>query len=113
MSETPAAVPSAVPSTVQVKNATCTFCGCLCDDMARLGLAPGDPVRLSTAPGSAVGRCQERKAKDLPAGLLFIPYGPSSSQLMDADTAGSGMPASKHLEVRVAGPLSADQEQDP
>ncbi len=83
------------------------------DDMARLGLASGDPVRRSTAAGDAVMRCQRRKAKNLPAGLLFIPCGRSCGQPMDADTAGSGLPAATHLKVPVADPLSADPEQDP
>lgn len=83
------------------------------DDMARLQLKPGDKVRLRTAVGSAVVRCKERKPEELPSGLLFIPYGPSSSQLMDGDTAGSGMPVSKNLEVLVEGPLDADVEEAP
>jgi formylmethanofuran dehydrogenase subunit D len=33
--------------------------------------------------------------------MLFIPYGPPSSQLMDGDTAASGMPLSKNFEVSV------------
>jgi formylmethanofuran dehydrogenase subunit D len=42
--------------------------------------------------------------------MLFMAYGPASSQLMESDTAGSGMPLSKNLEVRVdrvAGPSPA------
>lgn len=82
------------------------------DDMARLNLKPGDRVRLSTAEGSVVVRCKERKAEDLPSGLLFLPYGPASSRLMAGDTAGSGMPISKNLEVLVEGPVAADVEEE-
>ena len=71
------------------------------DDMARLGLKDGDPVRLSTAAGETIVRCKGRKPEDLPAGMIFIAYGPPSSQLMGSDTALSGMPLSKNLEVRV------------
>ena len=71
------------------------------DDMARLGLSDGDSVRLRTPTGEAVVRCKGRKAKDLPAGVLFLPYGPSSSQLMGSDTAATGMPISKNFEVEV------------
>ena len=39
--------------------------------------------------------------EDLPAGLLFIAYGPLSSALMGSETAGSGMPMSKNIEVEV------------
>lgn len=71
------------------------------DDMARLGLKEGDPVRLRSETGETIVRCKGRKAEDLPAGLLFMAYGPSSSQLMDSDTAGTGMPISKNFEVVV------------
>lgn len=71
------------------------------DDMARLGLKDNDAVRLRSATGEAVVRCKGRAAKDLPSGLLFIAYGPHSSRLMAGDTAGSGMPLSKNVEVEV------------
>lgn len=70
-------------------------------DMARLGLKEGDRVRLCSATGETVLRCKSRKAEDLPQGLLFLAYGPSSSQLMGGDTAGTGMPLSKNFEVEV------------
>ena len=71
------------------------------DDMQRLGLEEGDSVRLSNEVGETVVSCKGRKPEDLPSGMLFIPYGPPSSQLMDSDTAGTGMPLSKHMEVLV------------
>lgn len=71
------------------------------DDMARLGLREGDQVRLRTEVGEVVVHCKGRKAADLPAGMLFLPYGPASSRLMAGDTAGTGMPISKHLDVEV------------
>ncbi|MBI4006176.1 MAG: formylmethanofuran dehydrogenase [Gammaproteobacteria bacterium] len=71
------------------------------DDMKKLGLSDGDQVRLSNNIGEAIVRCRGRKPEDLPSGVLFIAYGPSSSQLMASDTAGSGMPLSKHMEVQV------------
>ncbi|HXZ96125.1 MAG TPA: molybdopterin dinucleotide binding domain-containing protein [Burkholderiales bacterium] len=71
------------------------------EDMARLGLKDGDAVRLRSASGEVQVRCKGRTTKDLPPGLLFIAYGPLSSQLMASDTAGSGMPISKHIEVTV------------
>ena len=71
------------------------------DDMARLGLKAGDSVRLRTAIGEAVVKCKPRKAEDLPAGLLFIAYGPPSSRLMAGETQGTGMPMSKSFEVEV------------
>lgn len=71
------------------------------DDMARLGLKNDSKVRLRSAGGEVVVRCKGREAKDLPPGLLFIAYGPLSSELMASDTAASGMPISKNVEVEV------------
>jgi formylmethanofuran dehydrogenase subunit D len=71
------------------------------DDMARLGLKEGDRVRLKSEVGETTVRCKGRKATDLPSGVLFMAYGPPTTQLMDSDTAGSGMPLSKHIVVEV------------
>jgi formylmethanofuran dehydrogenase subunit D len=71
------------------------------EDMARLGLEADSKVRLRTPVGETIVRCKGRETKDLPRGLLFLAYGPASSQLMAGDTAGSGMPISKNLEVEV------------
>ena len=71
------------------------------DDMARLGLQNGDNVRLRSPAGAIVVRCAGRDGADLPTGMIFLPYGPHSSQLMDSDTALSGMPISKNLTVEV------------
>ncbi len=69
------------------------------EDMQHLGFSEGDRLRLSNAIGEAIVTCTA--GTGLPAGMLFIPYGPQSSQLMESDTAGSGMPLSKHLAVDV------------
>ena len=71
------------------------------EDMLRLGLENGDQVRLKNEVGEAVVSCVGKKSSDLPEGMLFIPYGPPSSQLMDSDTAGTGMPMSKHMQVTI------------
>jgi formylmethanofuran dehydrogenase subunit D len=71
------------------------------EDMARLGLSNNSKVRLRTPVGEAVLQCKGRETKDLPPGILFMAYGPLSSELMAGDTAGSGMPISKNLEVEV------------
>ncbi|MBI2994840.1 MAG: formylmethanofuran dehydrogenase [Gammaproteobacteria bacterium] len=71
------------------------------DDMARLGLQAGDRIRLSNDTGETTVTCQPRKRTDLPAGMLFMAYGPSSSQLMASDTAGTGMPISKNFTVQI------------
>ena len=71
------------------------------DDMEKIGLVDGDKVRLSNEIGETIVSCIGKKPEDLSEGVLFIPYGPPSSQLMASDTAGSGMPLSKHMMVDV------------
>jgi formylmethanofuran dehydrogenase subunit D len=69
------------------------------DDMTRLGLTNGQRVRLRSGQGQIELPCQAAKAGELPAGLLFLPYGDQSSRLMGADTHGTGMPDSKCFDV--------------
>jgi formylmethanofuran dehydrogenase subunit D len=71
------------------------------DDMARLGFQEGSKLKLRSVVGETIVTCKGKKPKDLPSGILFIAYGPNSSQLMGSDTAGTGMPISKNLEVEV------------
>jgi formylmethanofuran dehydrogenase subunit D len=68
------------------------------DDMGRLGVEDGDPVRIKASGGEATVHC---RGADLPEGIAFIAYGPVSSELMDQETHGSGMPDSKGFEVEV------------
>jgi len=70
-------------------------------DMERLRLNDGDRVRLTSSAGQVEVPIASAKRDDLPAGLLFIPYGDVSSRLMAADTHGSGMPTSKGLDVEM------------
>ncbi|MEX0702437.1 MAG: molybdopterin dinucleotide binding domain-containing protein [Planctomycetales bacterium] len=70
------------------------------DDMARLGLAEGDHVRMWNRVGEVVVPVKSGK-EELPPGLLFISYGDNSSKLMGGETHGSGMPDSKGLDVLV------------
>ncbi len=69
------------------------------EDMQRLGLSNGDRVRLISPHGKVDVPVVAAKGDELPAGLLFIPYGDVSSRLMGADTHGSGMPTSKGIDV--------------
>src|SRR5262245_53476529 len=70
-------------------------------DMARLGLAKGDRVRLTSDHGQVDVAVTPAKADELPEGILFIAYGDVSSRLMGGDTHGSGMPTSKGLDVQL------------
>jgi formylmethanofuran dehydrogenase subunit D len=71
------------------------------EDMQRLGLSPGDRVRLTSDTGQVEVVAAPAQRDELPPGVLFIPYGDSSSRLMGADTEGSGMPTSKGLLVQL------------
>ena len=70
-------------------------------DMRRLKLKEGDKIRLKSDVGQTVVSVKSKKNEELPEGMIFIPYGPPSSELMASDTAGTGMPLSKHMEVSV------------
>jgi formylmethanofuran dehydrogenase subunit D len=69
-------------------------------DMQRLGLVNGDRVRLRTETGEQLdANITAAPGNELPPGLLFIAYGDLSSQMMRADTHGTGMPTSKGMDV--------------
>lgn len=67
-------------------------------DLARLGVQPGDMVRVRSPFGEITVRCSEA---DLPEGLAFLAYGPAASQLIGGETGASGMPDTKGLEIEV------------
>jgi formylmethanofuran dehydrogenase subunit D len=67
-------------------------------DMAELGLAQGQKALVRTEFGEAPFTCEAGK---VPAGMVFIPYGPPTCKLMGGDTDGTGMPTSKGWEVEV------------
>jgi len=69
------------------------------EDLARLGLAEGDRVRLTSAAGRVELPVVPAKEGELPPGVLFLAYGQWASRLMGADTHGSGMPTSKGIDV--------------
>ncbi len=78
------------------------------EDMERLELAEGGKVRLTSEHGQIDVVIKKAKGDELPRGLLFIPYGDLSSQLMGGDTHGSGMPTSKGIDVELR-PLTNDE----
>lgn len=69
-------------------------------DMVKLGVKDGDQVRMWNEYGSVTVGCKSAK-DECPPGLAFISYGDKSSQLMDGETHGSGMPTSKGMDVFV------------
>ena len=72
-------------------------------DLARLGLAEGERVRVTSESGGQIDvAVTAAKGDELPPGVLFIAYGDLSSRLMGADTHGSGMPTSKGFDVTLS-----------
>jgi len=70
-------------------------------DMERLGLSPGDRVRVRSETGQIEVAVTTARGDELPPGLLFIAYGDLSSRLLGPDTHGSGIPTSKGLDVEL------------
>lgn len=68
------------------------------DDMKEEGIVSGGRVRVRSENGEAEFLCKEGK---VPAGMIFIPYGPPTCRLMGQYTDGTGMPTSKGWEVEV------------
>ncbi|MCH2213418.1 MAG: hypothetical protein MK110_19120 [Fuerstiella sp.] len=75
------------------------------EDMASIGASEGDTCRVSTQEGEATFTCTAGK---VPEGLIFVPYGPATCQLMGGSTDGTGMPTSKGWEVEVEPIASLD-----
>ncbi len=68
------------------------------EDMMELGVVSGATIRVRTEIGEAEFQCKEA---NVPRGMLFVPYGPPTCQLMGGDTDGTGMPTSKGWDVEV------------
>ena len=68
------------------------------DDMKELNITSGTTVRVRSDYGEAMFQCKEGK---VPAGMIFVPYGPPTCRLMSGNTDGTGMPTSKGWEVEV------------
>ena len=80
------------------------------DDLKEIGASAGGTVRVRTEWGDALFFCKDGK---VPAGIIFVPYGPPTCKLMGGSTDGTGMPTSKGWEVEVepvaqAGIMQAD-----
>lgn len=68
------------------------------DDMKAAGILSGARVRVRSDNGEALFLCKDGK---VPAGMIFVPYGPPTCRLMGQTTDGTGMPTSKGWEVEV------------
>jgi len=70
------------------------------EDMKRLGVRENDNVRVSTDHGSVVVRAVKSARTPHPA-VVFIPYGPWASLIVNPKTDGTGMPSLKGLPAEV------------
>ena len=68
------------------------------DEMKEAGITPGGQVRVRSDNGEGIFTCKEGK---VPAGMIFVVYGPPTCRLMGQTTDGTGMPTSKGWEVEV------------
>lgn len=68
------------------------------DDMAEIGLTEGQTALVRSDFGEASFKCEAGK---VPAGMIFVPYGPPTCKLMGGNTDGTGMPLSKGWEVEI------------
>jgi formylmethanofuran dehydrogenase subunit D len=68
------------------------------EDMKAVGIAQGGSVRVRSEYAEVTFKCVEGK---VPQGMIFVPYGPPTCQLMGRYTDGTGMPTSKGWEVEV------------
>ncbi len=69
------------------------------DDMKRLEIETGAIVRIKSASGSV--HVAAYPGDDLPAGLVFMPMGPSANRLVGPETGGTGMPSFKEQSVEI------------
>ena len=70
------------------------------DDLASLGIASGQNVKVTTKTGSVILRATIA-SQPLPRGVIFLPYGPWANMLIPMETYGTGMPSFKGLEADV------------
>jgi len=70
------------------------------DDMKRLNIKDNKNVRITTESGSAVVRAVKSLRAPHP-GIIFVPYGPWASLIMNTKTHGTGMPSFKGVTAEV------------
>lgn len=70
------------------------------DDLKKLGLREGENVRVKTRFGSVILKAKKSKRRPHP-GVVFIPYGPWASLVVDPETDGTGMPSLKGVDAEI------------
>jgi len=92
-------------------NEVAVVCELHVQDMASLGVAPGEPVKVTTAFGSVVVKAKQDEGN--PVGMVFIPMGPWANALVSGNTHGAGMPSYKGIAATVektTGPVLSVKE---
>jgi len=70
------------------------------DDLKKLGIKEGKPVKVTTPHGSVAVRAVKSMRGPHPS-KVFIPYGPWASVIVDPKTHGTGMPSFKGTQAVV------------
>lgn len=71
------------------------------NDLRKMGLKPGDRVRVSNNYGSVVVEVKESR-KDEPGGIAFMVNSPWSNALVSDETEGKGIPEFKDITARIS-----------
>jgi formylmethanofuran dehydrogenase subunit D len=70
------------------------------EDLNRMGIKDGKPVKITTKHGSVAVRAI-KSLRGPHAGKIFVPYGPWASVIVDSETHGTGMPSFKGTQAVV------------
>lgn len=71
------------------------------NDLMKMGLKPGDRVRVSNNYGSIVVGVRESRREE-PGGIAFMVNSPWSNALVSEDTGGKGIPEFKNITVKIS-----------
>jgi len=71
------------------------------NDLAKMGLKPGDRVKVANNNGSVVVEARESK-RDEPGGVAFMVNSPWSNVLVSDETGGKGIPEFKNITAKIS-----------
>ncbi len=71
------------------------------NDMAKMGLKPGDRVKVTNNNGSIVVEVRESK-RDEPGGVAFMVNSPWSNVLVSEESGGRGIPEFKNITAKIS-----------
>jgi len=75
------------------------FCELNAADMTKIGVSPGENVKVSTKYGEVVVKAKQEAGN--PEGIAFIPMGPWANAVVSGDTKGAGMPQYKGIDAEI------------